>query len=116
MNQYTIYCTQEQAERAYNLGAPIDTHEDVSNTDGKLFILPTAEQMVGWMRKSGISVYIAPYYCYGMRLWTAKIQHYAGETTNISGPYADDRDAILKAIDYILDGLEKAKAYAKTNS
>lgn len=45
MNQYTIYCTEEQTKKALELGAPI-THNGLDNTPLKI---PTAEQMLGWL-------------------------------------------------------------------
>lgn len=40
ISDYTIRCTEEQTNKALELGAPIE--------------LPTAEQMIGWMEGQGI--------------------------------------------------------------
>lgn len=59
MDTYTIYCTPEQVHKALNLGAPIKTCgyyfkqqvgcNTISDTD--LHIIPTAEQMIGWLEE-----------------------------------------------------------------
>lgn len=63
MNKYTIYCTPEQTKKALELGAPIKECgyyfkkqigcNTISDTD--LHIIPTAEQMIGWLEENGIS-------------------------------------------------------------
>lgn len=65
MEGYTIYCTKEQAEKAFQLGAPIifldkypmsirvstnERHID----EGYVLAIPTAEQMIGWLEENGI--------------------------------------------------------------
>lgn len=52
MNQYTIPCTIEQTKKALELGAPIITCEN--KRKGTIdFVIPTAEQMIGWLRTKG---------------------------------------------------------------
>jgi len=66
MKQYTNYCTQEQTQKAYKLGAPlhvfecenkiskeafIETGRIVELEDNKLGDIPTTQQMIGWLRK-----------------------------------------------------------------
>lgn len=61
MNKYTIYCTEEQTKKALELGAPIETCgyyykqqfgcNTISDTD--LHIVPTAQQMIGWLEEQG---------------------------------------------------------------
>lgn len=46
MNEYTIYCTQEQTLKAIELGASIEG-----------IFIPTAEQMLGWLRSQGMKFY-----------------------------------------------------------
>lgn len=84
ISDYTIYCTAEQTRKALSLGAPITTCgyyfkqqvgcNTISDTD--LHIIPTAEQMIGWLEEQlnvreifirrygnwGYEVYIDPYY------------------------------------------------------
>lgn len=63
MNRYTIYCTEEQTRKALELGAPIlaDTHEikftDLNGVpfDVDRIVIPTAEEMIGWLNEQGIA-------------------------------------------------------------
>lgn len=75
MNGYTIKCTEEQTKKAFELGAPIKANKDYSNGNisetlcvygeivdkneygiGECIILviPTAEQMIGWLRSKNV--------------------------------------------------------------
>lgn len=64
MDEYTIYCTSEQVEKALELGAQIKyanaynaylphTMIDFVGESGKMecaqFVIPSAEQMIGWI-------------------------------------------------------------------
>lgn len=60
MDEFTIYCTEEQTKKARELGAPIEIktiEEAQKDWQGKAFFtgmatcakLPTAEQMIGWI-------------------------------------------------------------------
>lgn len=74
MNKYTIYCTTNQAIKAFEHGAPIsiiksrrtkDTviSDDVIEYDDNTFtyiVCPTAEQMIGWLEERGILIDINP--------------------------------------------------------
>lgn len=57
MNTYTIYCTPEQTKKALELGAPIIENRSESQTlpvckvGLTYYIVPTVEQMIGWLRK-----------------------------------------------------------------
>ena len=62
MNEYTIYCTKMQAMKAFELGADLTPCRDAkknfiiassrfnSRWDEK-YLIPTAEQMLGWMEE-----------------------------------------------------------------
>lgn len=69
MNRYTIYCTEEQTKKAFELGAPIIempfkykmppdicTKYGFINLNSTYYVMPTAEQMIGWLRSQGICV------------------------------------------------------------
>ena len=62
MEQYTHYCTVEQAERAYKLGAPLCTTNVVGgchisqpdkyvvrDAEPHVFCIPTTQQMMEWL-------------------------------------------------------------------
>lgn len=70
MNRYTIYCTIEQTRKALELGAPIEFEQTfrynwkngkrepypdiaVDKNGEPIFILPTIEQMIGWLEEKG---------------------------------------------------------------
>lgn len=72
MNKYTIFCTEEQTRKALELGAPIEfevecpvnletlersPYPDIKmGKDGEpILIIPTAEQMLGWLDKQGVT-------------------------------------------------------------
>ena len=71
MNRYTIYCTPEQTRKALEIGAKIITEPNCIHTlsqfrgvynDGETFFhLPTAEQMIGWLRTKGFRFKIIEY-------------------------------------------------------
>ena len=58
MEQYSIFCTEEQTKKAFELGAPIKIRPYVTQEKaidfayvnaGIVFNCPTAEQMLGWL-------------------------------------------------------------------
>lgn len=72
MNRYTIYCTEAQTKKARELGAPVEVktiEEAPKEWQGKAYFtgmatcakLPTAEQMIGWLRTKGFAFNIAEY-------------------------------------------------------
>lgn len=69
MQDYSCYCTAEQTQRAYKLGAPIEYSQfaypsewennmcKVKDEYGHYSIalrVPTTQQMIGWLREKGI--------------------------------------------------------------
>lgn len=79
MNRYEIRCTEEQARKAFKLGAHIMTfgYGDLGDVEGEILKMnrqtvlsrkddnsiivgqiPTAEQMLGWLEEQGILVSI----------------------------------------------------------
>lgn len=63
MEQFTIYCTKSQARKALELGAPllrryIDNGQKCFYVDPEKefphpYLIPTAEEMIGWLRSKG---------------------------------------------------------------
>lgn len=62
MVRFRIYCTEEQTQKAIKLGAPINTMEDLLDSqdkreqvidtfyvNGVIYEKPTAEEMVHWL-------------------------------------------------------------------
>lgn len=67
MEKYTIYCTEEQTKKAFELGAPIKTisyDPPVPSPTGWVMHKgncckpPTTEQMIGWMEEQGFAIEI----------------------------------------------------------
>lgn len=66
MDQYTLYCTEEQTKNALELGAPIDFFEENDENNehaihvgqGLYAIIPTAEQMINWLEERGVFISI----------------------------------------------------------
>lgn len=110
MNKYTIYCTEKQTKKALELGAPIerDGYEDRPYIyyDGA-YLIPTVEQMIGWLEEQGIMFNIAtnPFDEYKV------IMSKAGNYDNIANIEWNKRrkEATLAAIDAALEYLIKNK-------
>lgn len=90
LSDYTIRCTPEQVCKAINLGAMLDIcdwrHVDTPScmtmtNNGELighFMLPTAEQMIGWLEEQGvrISIYGHSSYSYISQLFDNSVEKY----------------------------------------
>lgn len=115
MNNYTIYCTPEQTKKALELGASIRTCgyyykqqfecNTVSETD--LHILPTSEQMIGWLEDQDNIDYIYVYKNYS--IWLFKIILVSGMEVWCESRYNSRPEATLAAIDAALEYLTKNK-------
>lgn len=109
MNGYTIYCTEEQTNKALELGAPIKTF-DVSSIEGKnAYNFPTAEQMTAWLEEQGIALDIHTYFCVD----NGRIHHYQFTVTDsarvFNGEYSSRKEATLAAIDAALKYLKESR-------
>lgn len=66
ISDFSIYCTEEQTRKAILLGAPIEYAIEGSTVvkgrsfidSGEIAIIPTAEQLVGWLEVQGFYFYI----------------------------------------------------------
>lgn len=107
MNRYEIRCTPEQTKKALELGAPIETLQYDSTivktviTFKGFAIIPTAEQMIGWLEEQGILTETAA----GMTKWYG-YAHNGKRYINREG-YSSRKEATLAAIDAALDYLDK---------
>lgn len=127
MNQYTIYCTQEQTKKALELGAPIH-RIPIGGRDGSkpsyftkqpdeegwaecpAYYIPTAEQMIGFLRENRLFIEV-------MMNDTDAHKHFDGlvfiNTTDevLIGhePKETYKEATLAAIDAALDYLMENK-------
>lgn len=108
MDNYTIYCTEEQTRKALGLGAPISKGpmiDIIRNEIGKHCFLqgsdaywfPTAEQMLGWLEKQGLDFYITTRGC--------SVVSYLDYGSIFEEHDVDRKTSTLKAIDAALDYL-----------
>lgn len=57
MNDYTIYCTEEQTKKALELGAPIKIECFSTATEDYWHeVIPTTEQMINWLEEQGFYI------------------------------------------------------------
>ena len=118
ISDYSIFCTKEQTRKALKLGAPIDIYynEDIEHTciiEGLCWNIPTAEQMMGWLRKEK-GLFVEPYLngecCYSFSPIVSTKED--GEIIHLEAE--DDPDkATLVAIDAALEYLTNKKEVNK---
>ena len=118
MNRYTIYCTPEQTKKALELGAPIINYPLISSPygipkfeeKGIAYIIPTAEQMIGWIEEQGFQFNI---HTNMFNEW--EVLAFTENTDNTISEVADSDwketkiEAILAAIDAALEYLTNKK-------
>lgn len=99
MNRYEIRCTQKQAKKALRLGAPIRKAvymADIEN--GFMYLIPTAEQMIGFLRSKGFKFYFGDDSGY----WRVSIDD---DSWDGASGFCENKE--LAAIDAALDYLTK---------
>lgn len=100
MNQFSIYCTEEQTKKALNLGAPIITSNSpfmvcCTLDNNGYAVIPTVEQMIGWLDEVLPEIYnIAIEYKIEKRKWVYFIGWRESEPI-----YNSRSEATLAAID-----------------
>lgn len=115
MEQYTIYCSPEQTKKAFELGAPIvllPNYEEykgfpfVRHTNGNEYpcVIPTAEQMIGWIEQQGMFIQVMKPYN-NADLWL----YYVRPVDAHRADFNTRKEATLAAIDAALDYLMKKK-------
>lgn len=126
MEDFTIYCTQEQTLKAWELGANLHPlgvdHVDhlftnyVIEVEGKCYMIPTAEQMLGWLmaadkvwidfsRMIRNADKVKETGCRKKFRYKWYIETYDGFTA--SGKVGTYKDAVLTAISQALNAIEK---------
>ena len=115
MNRYTIYCTEEQTKKALELGAPISNAVgmiDIVNkkyffdSKGNFIIIPTAEQMIGWLRTKGFAFGITEYNEDLNDYVSWQVENKRDKKWYISGDKLKSlNDAVIAAINAALDYL-----------
>lgn len=112
MDRYVIYCTEEQTQKAIGLGAPIEIAKcDVTSTSINIVgTLPTAEQMLGWLRTKNIHIVITKDSIDNWSAYGHEIKPIEFTVFNRLTGYNSFEEATLEAIDAALEYLtEKSK-------
>lgn len=115
MDRYTIYCTEEQTRKALALGAPIDYSSDNFDSDctdnigrlsnGLYAIIPTAEQMIGWLEEQEE---ISDLHIFKPAIrWTFELYTSNGGGKNNHPLFNTRKEATLASIDVALDYLKE---------
>lgn len=119
ISDYTIYCTLEQTKKALELGAHIervifttnDAYKYTKINEG-IYIIPTAEQMIGWLEEQGILCDVFPTGDYGNDGFGMRIMIKAKRLNRFESDaitYSTRKEATLAAIDAALDYLTNNK-------
>lgn len=126
MDEFTIYCTEEQVKKYLKLGGSIkikyfDRYTPTCTEQRYLIhidyywhIIPTAEQMFGWLMKQGVLMRVDPingmnyYWLLATKELTEEPDKYSWVTQYVTPGYKeipDYNEAVLSAIDAGLDYL-----------
>lgn len=115
MDNYAIYCTQEQAMKALELGAPIiqspewELDNNLKLKKGKhiTLVIPTAEQMIGWLEEQkNITIEISRQY--GINKYCYYVfDNYGNDIENIESKirFSSRKEATISAIDAAIEYL-----------
>lgn len=110
MNRYKIRCTEAQTKKALELGAPIkftewnDDNSAYVGLKGEIYaIIPTAEQMIGWLEEQNIFVNFA-HTSFGYDSWIKRRSDNKLLSKSL-GFVSSRKEATLAAIDAALDYL-----------
>lgn len=112
MINYTIYCTEEQTQKALGLGAPIKKR--YRGTDGlKNFydqVIPTAEQMIGWLEDGKIKKIRIDSLSYeDHEEWFYSIFNIENNNISFKRNYTSRPEATIASIDAALEYLSNNK-------
>lgn len=114
MNRYTIYCTEEQTEKAFELGCPLyrlhgtgcsDYIDMLVISDTEAYTIPTAEQMVGWLEDKELLISITAHNTPDNPIYNYSINRCEESWKTFSSR----KEATLVAIDVALDYLRSTK-------
>lgn len=122
MNQYSIYCSAEQTRKAFELGAPCITNDValgchianpekfvVRNEMPCVIVIPTAEEMIGWLEKQGIFINIDLTCDFKYQSYLKTLKNADHNIISEVLHHSSRQEATLAAIDEALDCLLKAK-------
>lgn len=102
-SDYTIYCTEEQTNKALELGAPLNTWGFAREP-----VIPTAEQMVGWLEEQE-GVYDIHLLRTADGEWKYDVTTKCVSDNRMYGRCSSRKVATLAAIDAVLEYLTNKK-------
>lgn len=110
MSDYTLYCTTEQVKKALELGAPILDNGENPNVpvmlyNRKGYVIPTAEQMLGWLEEQGIFVEVSKSFIADYQ----SLVHDANTNVFYDEYFLSRKEATLAAINVALEYLTEAR-------
>lgn len=123
MDRYTIHCTEEQTQKAIELGAPTELESEYYNPTENDFKLenpiacssftngyhyakcPTADQMVGWLDEQGVFIEVGKSFVANYQ----SVVHNTQSTIFYDEYLTSREEATMVAIDTALDYLLKNK-------
>lgn len=114
MNRYTLYCSEAQTKKAFELGAPIELLPNYTEYKGLSFIKcqdgnerpyipPTAEQMIGWLEEQNLMFNITANIFDEYKVIVVKASSY--ETIANIKWHHNRKNAIIDGIDAALEYL-----------
>lgn len=112
MNDYSIYCTPEQTQKAFELGAPLyklygSSLSDYVNmlkiSDSESYIIPTAEEMIGWLDTKEVLIDIGYSDGFGWSYYLEKT------SCDEVGGFDSRKEVTLAAIDTALKYLQQRR-------
>lgn len=122
MNKYTIYCTEEQVDKAYELGAPItelpfsleiqqDTLDKyhMTRVNGAYYEIPTAEQIIGWLEEQDDIEEITIQRNRAFRSWAYLVTNKRNKLVSSKNIYQSRKEATIASIDAALEYLTNNK-------
>lgn len=121
MDKYIIYCTEEQTRKALELGAPITLFSDSGHVtedtakkwhmcvlDSKSYIIPTSEQMIGWLEEQESIKEVSVFSDVTEWNWTFDgYKEDGGYAFASRDSYSNRKEATLASINAALDYLNK---------
>lgn len=110
MDEYTIYCTESQTKKALELGAPIKIECFSTATEDHWHeVIPTAEQMIGWLEEQGVTINIEHSNVEDTMRFKIRKSKDFDYVIAYNYHYPSRREATLAAIDAAIEYLENQK-------
>lgn len=99
---YTIFCTEEQARKALELGAQLKTYTADGYVESGCAECPTAEQMIGWLEDEVFREVNIQYFG---NYWEYNLYTSSEDLVSHKGNFRSRQEATFAAIDAALEYL-----------